>query len=113
MRMCIAPHHDGSALGYPQIAVAQFDTFAFGRIDHFSIARVDEPGGGLVHDRFSPARRCRPHPLEIFGSDRPPFGAPLRDSLGAAPRSAPQPAERLFCLAGLLLMVGLAPRSNL
>jgi hypothetical protein len=75
MRMCIAPDHDGGALGYPQIALAQFDTLAFGQIDQLLDRAVDEPGVGRMRDRFLLHGGVHHDPLEIFGLDRP---APVR-----------------------------------
>ena len=39
----IAPHHDGGAPGQAQIALAQFDALALGRIDQLLDRAVDEP----------------------------------------------------------------------
>jgi hypothetical protein len=75
MGMRIAPDHDGGALGHPQIALAQFDTLAFGQIDQLLDRAMNEPGVGRMRDRFLLHGGVHHDPLEIFGLDRP---APVR-----------------------------------
>jgi len=53
MGMRIAPDHDGGALGQPQIALAQFDTLAFGQIDQLLDRAMNEPGVGRMAIAFS------------------------------------------------------------
>src|SRR5438477_11556572 len=48
--MRIAPHHDGGALGYAQIALAQFDALALGQRDQLPFRPV-----GWRSDRGLPA----------------------------------------------------------
>ena len=73
--MRVAPHHDGGALGQAQIALAQFDTLAFGQIDQLLDRAVGEPGVGRMRDRFLLHGGVHHDPFEIFGLDRP---APVR-----------------------------------
>jgi hypothetical protein len=51
--MRIAPHHDGGALGYAQIALAQFDTLALGLCDQLLDRPVGEPRVGRCAIAFS------------------------------------------------------------
>jgi hypothetical protein len=71
MRMGIASDHDGGALGQAQIALAQFDTLAFGQIDQFLNRAVGEPSVGRMRDRFLLHGGVHHDPFEIFGLDRP------------------------------------------
>jgi hypothetical protein len=73
--MGVAPDHDGGALGQAQIALAQFDTLAFGQIDQFLDGAVGEPSVGRMRDRFLLHGGVHHDPLEIFGLDR---SAPVR-----------------------------------
>ena len=68
--MGVAPHHDGGSLGYAQIALAQFDTFAPGQDDQLLDRAVDKPGVGGMGDRFLLHGGVYHHPLEILALDR-------------------------------------------
>src|ERR1700719_3751067 len=69
--MRIAPHHDGGALGHAQIALAQFDTLAFGQRDQFLNRPVGEPSVGRVRDRLLLDGGIHHHALEILALDSP------------------------------------------
>ena len=69
--MRIAPHHDGGALGHAQIALAQFDTLAFGQRDQFLNRAVGEPSVGRVRDRLLLDGGIHHHALEILALDSP------------------------------------------
>ena len=71
MGMGVAPDHDGGALGQAQIALAQFDTLAFGQIDQLLDRAVGEPGVGRMRDRLLLHGGVHHDPFEIFGLDRP------------------------------------------
>ena len=71
MGMRIAPDHDGGALGHPQIALAQFDTLAFGQIDQLLDRAVGEPRIGRRSDRLLLDGGVDHHPFEVFALDRP------------------------------------------
>src|SRR6476660_1173987 len=71
MGMRITPDHDGGALCYPQIALTQLDTLAFGQIDQLLDRAMGEPGVGRMRDRFLLHGGVHHDPLEIFGLDRP------------------------------------------
>ena len=68
--MRIAPHLDGGALGHAQIALAQFDTLAFGQIDQLLDRTVGEPGIGRMGDRLLLDGGVHHDPLKVPGLDR-------------------------------------------
>jgi hypothetical protein len=70
VRMRIAPDHDGGALGQAQIALAEFDTLAFGLIDQLLDGAVSEPSVGWMRDRLLLHGGIHHDQLEIFGLDR-------------------------------------------
>ncbi len=74
--MRIAPHHDGGALGYAQIALAQFDTLALGLCDQLLDRPVDEPRVGRMRNRLLLDGGIHHHALEILALDSP---GPVRD----------------------------------
>ena len=69
--MGIAPHHDGSALGYAQIALAQFDALALGQRNQLLDSPVGKPRVGRMRNRLLLDGGIHHHALKILALDSP------------------------------------------
>ena len=83
--MCIAPRHNGRAFGHAQIALAQLDALAFGRLDELLDRPVGKSRIGRMRNRLLLYGGVHHHALEIFALDRP---RPMRHRKAVLQRAA-------------------------
>ena len=73
MRVAVAAHHDGGALGDAQIALAQRHALALGEADELDDGAVHEASIGRMGDRLGLHRGVNGDALEVLGRDRAGF----------------------------------------